>query len=59
MASLGFVDMTRRNPFYHLLKATQARERPSVENNYFTTEFSNHLSHKQPLTLEDVMEGDS
>ncbi|GAB7335965.1 hypothetical protein MBLNU13_g08207t1 [Cladosporium sp. NU13] len=48
MSSVDFTNMTRRDLFHYRLKATKAHERPSVENNYFTTKYSVHLSHKQP-----------
>jgi hypothetical protein len=48
MVSLGFTNMTRHDLFHYRLKATKAREAPSVHNNYFTTRYSVHLTHKQP-----------
>lgn len=48
MACIDFTNMSRRDLFYYRLKATKAHERPSAQNNYFTTRFSAELSRKQP-----------
>jgi hypothetical protein len=49
MASLNFKDMSKEDLIVFSRKATKAHERPSVENDYFTTRFSRDLTNKQPI----------
>lgn len=48
MASIDFDKMSKQDLIDFRRKALKARERPSVENNYFTTKFKAGLSNKQP-----------
>ena len=48
MAYLDFANMTKQDLSKFRHKAIKAGERPSAQNNYFTTTFSAGVSNKQP-----------